>query len=854
MKQYVELKSQYPDTIVLYRMGDFYETFSEDAIVTSRVLGIVLTKRANGKAAEVDLAGFPYHALDNYLPKLVRAGFRVAICEQVEDPKLAKGIVKREVIEVVTPGTLTSDQVLSQKSNQYMASIVFEKDVTGFAIFESSTGEFLVGECKREKLIDYLRKYYPNEVIIGENNIYSSADWYRELRPFVTTIEDWIFSPDVCYRTLLDHFNVSSLKGFGCEDLKVGITAGGGLIYHIHTNLNIKVGHVTNMRPILDEGIMGLDSFTIRNLEVFNSLSTQGTHGTLVDCIDQTETSGGGRLLKKWLHQPLTDINRLNSRLDIVSSFFKQKQLLNNLRDTLGITIDLERVLGKINRGVGTPRDLIGMANTLDHIPDWCKQFQDTNEKPLFELTSKFVDVREVVLRIMDTINEESPAQIKQGNVIKEKVDTELDELRELLFNSKKWISDFQSSESDRLGIPSLKVGFNKVFGYYIEVTRTHLQKVPVSYIRKQTLVNSERYITEELKQYEEKVLTAEERILDIEKRIVQDVLDYIMEHARQIQANAEIINRIDLLSSFAATALSQRYVRPELTDDPILHIVGGRHPVVEMLLSATEKFIPNNLFMDASVNQIHLLTGPNMAGKSTYLRQNGLIVLMAQIGCFIPAKSGTIGIVDRLFTRVGASDNLAGGESTFLVEMNEAANILNNASYRSLILLDEIGRGTATFDGLSIAWAITEYLHQKEDVAARTIFATHYHELTDLEKNLERLKNYHVEVKEHDDRIIFLRTISAGPGDKSYGIHVAKMAGLPGSIISRASEILFHHVKKTNNREGDSLPFGSSNKKSLIQEQEYGIKKALSEMNLDSITPLEALMKLNEIKKEYDL
>ena len=854
MKQYVEIKSQYPDTIVLYRMGDFYETFSEDAIVTSKVLGIVLTKRANGKAAEVDLAGFPYHALDNYLPKLVRAGFRVAICEQVEDPKLAKGIVKREVIEVVTPGTLTSDQVLSQKSNQYMASIVFEKDVTGFAIFESSTGEFLVGECKREKLIGYLRKYYPNEVIIGENNIYSSADWYRELRPFVTTIEDWIFSPDVCYRTLLDHFNISSLKGFGCDDLKVGITAAGGLIYHIHNNLNIKLGHVTKMRPILDEGIMGLDSFTIRNLEVFNSLSTQGTHGTLVDCIDQTETSGGGRLLKKWLHQPLTDINRLNSRLDMVSSFFKQKRLLNNLRDTLGITIDLERVLGKINRGVGTPRDLIGMANTLDHIPDWCKQFQDTNEKPLFELTRKFVDVKKVARRIMDTINEESPAQIKQGNVIKEKVDTELDELRELLLNSKKWISDFQSSESDRLGIPSLKVGFNKVFGYYIKVTRTHLQKVPVSYIRKQTLVNSERYITEELKQYEEKVLTAEERILDIEKRIVQDVLDYIMEHARQIQANAEIINRIDLLSSFAATALSQRYVRPELTDDPILRIVGGRHPVVEMLLPATEKFIPNNLSMDASVDQIHLLTGPNMAGKSTYLRQNGLIVLMAQIGCFIPAKSGTIGIVDRLFTRVGASDNLAGGESTFLVEMNEAANILNNASYRSLILLDEIGRGTATFDGLSIAWAITEYLHQKEDVAARTIFATHYHELTDLEKNLERLKNYHVEVKEHDDRIIFLRTISAGPGDKSYGIHVAKMAGLPGSIISRASEILFHHVQKTNNSKGDSLPFGPSNEKFLIHEQESGIKKALSEMNLDSITPLEALMKLNEIKKEFDL
>ena len=854
MKQYMDVKSKYPDTIVLFRMGDFYETFNKDAKVTSRILGIVLTKRANGKAAEVDLAGFPYHALDNYLPKLVRAGYRVAICEQVEDPKFAKGIVKREVIEVVTPGTLTSDQVLSQKSNQYMASVVFEKDVAGFAIFESSTGEFLIGECPSENLIDYLRKYYPNEVIIGESVVYSLSDWYRELRPFITTVEDWIFSSDQCYRTLLDLFNISSLKGFGCDDLKAGLTAGGGLIYHIQTDLNIRVDHVTKMKPVLDKGIMGLDSFTIRNLEVFKSLSTQGTHGTLVDCIDYTETAGGGRLLKKWLHQPLTNINRLNSRLDIVSSFYGQKGLLNRIRDILGITIDLERVLGRINRGVGTPRDLIGLAHTLSYIPGWCKQFQDSNEKPLIELISEFIDVSVVVDRIMDTINEDSPAQIKQGSVIRAKIDSKLDELRTLLANGKQWISDFQSSESIRLEIPSLKVGFNKVFGYYIEVTKTHQQKVPESYIRKQTLVNSERYITEELKQYEEKVLTAEERILEIENRIIQEVMDDTMALASDIQANAEVINRIDLLASFAATALSQRYVRPELTDEPILQIEAGRHPVVETLLPATEKFIPNHLSMDALVNQIHLLTGPNMAGKSTYLRQNGLIVLMAQIGCFIPAKSGKIGIVDRLFTRVGASDNLAGGESTFLVEMNEAANILNNASNRSLILLDEIGRGTATFDGLSLAWAITEYLHQNEDVAARTIFATHYHELTDLEASLERLENHHVEVKEFGDRIIFLRTIADGPGDKSYGIHVAKMAGLPASIVSRAWEILHHHVQNAKNKDGTSLPIESSERITLFQEQESRLRKDLNELDIDSITPLEALTKLGEIKKEYDL
>jgi len=854
MKQFLEVKSQYEDTLVLFRMGDFYETFLEDAEITAKVLGIVLTKRANGKASNVALAGFPYHALDNYLPKLVKAGYRVAICEQVEDPKLAKGIVKREVIEVVTPGTLTSDQALSDKSNRYIGSVSFEKNFAGFAFLDPSTGEFHMGECPADQLKDYLLKFSPSEMILGESVVYSTTEWYREFRPFITQIEDWVFDYVSSYRTLTQHFNLKSLKGFGCDELKLGVKTGGALMHHIKTNLSSSLDHVSKIFPVLNEGFMGLDGFTMRNLEVFQSLSTQGTHGTLVDCIDQTQTSGGGRLLRRWLHYPLTDLKRINARLDVVNAFSNNTRIMKSIRESLGKTADVERILGKVNQGKASPRDVIGIALTLQKIPEWQKELNTAGNQNLSSLAKSFIDTNLIVEKILSTINEDTPVQVKMGNVVCAGVDSDLDELRTLLHSGKEWIDNFQSSLREELDIPKLKVGFNRVFGYYIEVTKVHQDKVPETFIRKQTLVNSERFITEELKEYEEKVLNAEEKILTIESNIFSELCQFLLSSIADIHTNAKAINRTDLLAGFAATALNQNFIRPKLSDKPELEIIQGRHPVVEQLLLATEKFIPNDLCLDSTKNQIHLITGPNMAGKSTYLRQVGLIVLMAQIGSFIPAKSAKIGVVDRLFTRVGASDNLAGGESTFLVEMNEAANILNNATNKSLILLDEIGRGTATYDGLSLAWAITEYLHDTEGVAARTLFATHFHELTDLESLLERVENHHVEVKEFGDKIVFLRSIAKGTGDKSYGIHVAQMAGLPKSVIHRATEILNHHIQQSAEKGGTYTPPEPSNQMTLFQEQEFKLRKKLNELDVNTMTPLEALRTLDEIKKEHGL
>ena len=854
MKQFLEVKSQYEDTLVLFRMGDFYETFLEDAEITAKVLGIALTKRANGAAAKVPLAGFPYHALDNYLPKLVKAGYRVAICEQVEDPKLAKGIVKREVIEVVTPGTLTSDQALSDKSNRYIGSVSFEKNFAGFAFLDPSTGEFHMGECPADQLKDYLLKFSPSEMILGESVVYSTTEWYREFRPFITQIEDWVFDYDSSYRTLTQHFNLKSLKGFGCDELKLGVKTGGALMHHIKTNLSSSLDHVSKIFPVLNEGFMGLDGFTMRNLEVFQSLSTQGTHGTLVDCIDQTQTSGGGRLLRRWLHYPLTDLKRINARLDVVNAFSNNTRIMKSIRESLGKTADVERILGKVNQGKASPRDVIGIALTLQKIPEWQKELNTAGDQNLSSLAKSFIDTNLIVEKILSTINEDTPVQVKMGNVVCAGVDSDLDELRTLLHSGKEWIDNFQSSLREELDIPKLKVGFNRVFGYYIEVTKVHQDKVPETFIRKQTLVNSERFITEELKEYEEKVLNAEEKILTIESNIFSELCQFLLSSIADIHTNAKAINRTDLLAGFAATALNQNFIRPKLSDKPELEIIQGRHPVVEQLLLATEKFIPNDLCLDSTKNQIHLITGPNMAGKSTYLRQVGLIVLMAQIGSFIPAKSAKIGVVDRLFTRVGASDNLAGGESTFLVEMNEAANILNNATNKSLILLDEIGRGTATYDGLSLAWAITEYLHDTEGVAARTLFATHFHELTDLESLLERVENHHVEVKEFGDKIVFLRSIAKGTGDKSYGIHVAQMAGLPKSVIHRATEILNHHIQQSAEKGGTYTPPEPSNQMTLFQEQEFKLRKKLNELDVNTMTPLEALRTLDEIKKEHGL
>ena len=853
MRQNMEVKTNYRDTIVLLRMGDFYETFNEDAKTAAKILGIVLTKRANGAAADVPLAGFPYHALDNYLHKLVNAGHRVAICEQVEDPKLAKGIVKREVIEVVTPGTITSEQALDQKANQYLASIHFGKSNVGFAVLDQSTGEFFIGQCLPEKLAESLRKISPREVLIAETVVYSTAKWYRELKPFVTKVEDWLYNYDQSYRTLIDHFKVKSLKGFGCEHLNEGIIAAGTIFHHITQSLSSAVDHISTIRPILDEYVMGLDGFTVRNLEVFQSLATQGTHGTLIDILDKTVTAGGGRLLKQWLNRPITYLKQLNRRLDIVESFQKKNRTLEDTQNCLKNISDIERILGRVNNGKITPKEINGLHYSLVQIPELISVLKNSNDTHLKTFIQNFVDTDGIKDRIAETLNPDAPSQVKHGNVVLDGIDPELDELRKLSIGGKEWIANLQKSERERTGIPSLKIGYNKVFGYYLEITRVHSEKVPEEYIRKQTLVNAERYITPELKEYEEKILSAEEKIESIESRIFHELCQYILSQAGILQENAAVLSRLDVLSNFAWVSISNKYTRPIFTKAGTIKIKAGRHPVVEQLLPATERFIPNDLSMNTEKSQIHLITGPNMAGKSTYLRQVGLIVLMAQIGCFVPAESAEIGIVDKLFTRVGASDNLAGGESTFLVEMNEAANILNNATEKSLILLDEIGRGTATYDGLSLAWAITEYLHQKKEVAARTLFATHYHELTDLENTLERLENHHIAVKEFGDKIVFLRQIMPGPGDKSYGIYVAQMAGLPNQVISRAKEILNFHLTNHPTDEQGKNTF-VENQISMFAEQESELKKDLSNLDLMQISPLEAIKKLDELKKKYDL
>ena len=853
MKQYLDIKKEYNDAIVLFRMGDFYETFNEDAKITAKILGIVLTKRANGAASNVPLAGFPYHALDNYLYKLVSAGHRVAICEQVEDPKLSKGIVKREVIEVITPGTITSEQALDQKANRYLASIFYAKSNIGYSILDQSTGEFFIGECREDKIAECLKKFGPQEVILPESFVFSTSDWYLELNPFITKVEDWVFSFDESYRKLIDQFKVKSLKGFGCENFQHGIISAGAILYHITESLNGSIDHISKIQPILNDGIMGLDSFTVRNLEIFKSLSSQGTHGTLINILDQTVTAGGGRLLKQWMNRPLIDKKRLTRRLDIVESFYNNKALCEDIVKNLNQISDIERIIGRINSGKVTPKEINALCISLEQIPIIKSLLDDSKQKKLISFNKFFKNTNKVSKKILGTLHPDASSKISQGNVILQNVNKKLDELRKLSSGGKQWIADLQTSERERTGISSLKVGYNKVFGYYLEITKAHGDKIPEDYIRKQTLVNSERYITPELKDYEEKILSADEKIYDLESEIFKSLCKYIIDFARLLQTNANALNRLDVLITFARVSVSNDYVRPKLVNKTILKIDVGRHPVVEKLLPATERFIANDLDMDTKKNQIHLITGPNMAGKSTYLRQIGLIVYMAHLGCFVSATSAEIGICDKLFTRVGASDNLAGGESTFLVEMNEAANILNNATENSLILLDEIGRGTATYDGLSLAWSITEYIHENKSVSARTLFATHYHELTNLDSNLDRLENYHIAVKEFENKIIFLREILHGPGDKSYGINVAQMAGLPEKVISRASEILNFYIQ-------DELDQNITNKiskndqLSVFSEQDSQIRKEIEELDVLNLSPLEAIRKLDELKKKYGL
>ena len=853
MRQYMEVKNNYNDAIVLFRMGDFYETFNNDAKIVSKTLGIVLTKRSNGAAADVPLAGFPYHSLDNYLHKLVNAGHRVAICEQVEDPKLAKGIVKREVIEVITPGTITAEQALDQKSNQYLCSIHFGKKLTGYAVLDQSTGEFYLGECLPERLTEALRKFTPREVLIAESLVYSNLDWYNNLKPFITKIEDWIFNYDQSYKTLINHFSVKSLKGFGCDELNEGVVAAGTIFYHITESLSGTIDHISRINPIVDKDVMGLDGFTVRNLEIFKSLATQGTHGTLIDILDKTITASGGRMLKQWLNRPLINIKRLNKRFDIVESFVKDSKTFDEVRLSLKEVSDIERILGRINNHKVSPKEINGLRFSIEQIPKIKTIFIQSSQKALNQFSKEFLNINAILSEIKKVLDKDAPSQIKQGKVIVNGFNKELDELRELSKGGKDWISRLQASEREKTGIPSLKVGYNKIFGYFLEITKTHSEKIPEDYLRKQTLVNSERYITPELKKYEEKILSADEKIEKIESRIFYELCHNILKKAKLLQKNALVLSRCDVLSTFTTVAKDNKYSRPIITNNQNLEIRDGRHPVVEQLLPQTERFIPNDLFIKISKNQIHLITGPNMAGKSTYLRQIGLIVLMAQVGSFVSASKLEFGLVDKLFTRVGASDNLAGGESTFLVEMNEAANILNNATQKSLVLLDEIGRGTATYDGLSLAWSITEYLHNTKAIAARTLFATHYHELTDLEDTLDRVENHHVAVKEFGDKIIFLRKIMPGPGDKSYGIHVAKMAGLPNTVIKRASDILNYYL--TKNPSEKKINLESVNEQiSLSLEQELSIKKEITLLDLYNTSPIEIIKKLEEIKKNHGL
>ena len=852
MIQYDEIKSNYSDSILLFRMGDFYETFSADAVLVSELLGIVLTKRSNGKAADVDLAGFPYHSLDNYLPKLVKGGHKVAICEQIEDPSQVKGIVKRKVIEVVTPGTITSEQILDQKKNNFIACIIKQKSEVGISIIDTSTGEFYTGECHLIELSELLSKYNPSEVVIPKSDVFNTEDWYLRLHPHVTSIDNWTFNYDNSYRELIDHFNVKSLKGFGVENFLLGIISAGGLFTHLKNNLSLSVSHLKKISPIQNIGIMGLDGFTVRNLEIFNSLSSQNGKGTLISSVDYTLTAGGGRLLVQWIKRPLAVKSKIEDRLEIVETFFCENFLLKELRINLKKTLDVERIIAKICRRSGTPRELVGLSNTLDIYDKSLEIFQ--NFKHLSAYTIKYKKLIDLKTEINKTLKEDPPASIKKGNVIKSGIDYQLDDYRDILNNGKSWIAKFQQDERHRLGISSLKVSFNRVFGYYIEITKTHQDKVPDAYIRKQTLVNSERYITENLKIYEEKVLNAEGNIYELENKIFQKLVDFVSTEVLKIQNNAAIFNDIDVLSSFAYLAILKNYTRPNINEKSVLKIINGRHPVIEDLLPATQKFIANDLSMDIKTSQIHLITGPNMAGKSTFLRQTGIIVLLAQIGSYVPAESAEVGIVDKLFTRVGASDNLAGGESTFLVEMNEAANILNNATERSLILFDEVGRGTATFDGLSIAWAIVEYLHEDDSINARTLFATHYHELSVLEDKLKRLQNFHVEVKEYDDKIIFLRKIIRGSGDKSYGIQVAKMAGLPPSVVSRAKEILIHKFDKNDQLTDNLVRDNEGFSKHLdLDRDALKMKNEIEALDLNQITPIEALSILNDIKKKYN-
>jgi DNA mismatch repair protein MutS len=860
MKQYYKIKQKYPDTILLFRMGDFYETFEDDAVITSKVLGITLTKRAHGAAGDVPLAGFPHHALDAYLPKLIRAGYRVAICEQLEDPKLAKGIVKRDVIEVVTPGVAFSEKLLDHKSNNYLCGIYIKDDVAGISFADVTTGEFYTTEVPVKKIKETLESISPAEVLISKRELPKLQSTFDQI-PFkftITKVDDWVFAFEYCFEILTMHFKTTSLKGFGIDNNQTeAIIAAGAVLHYLQETQKANLSHLKKISVYNPTDYMILDPATKRNLEILASMSDGSRSGSLISILDKTKTSMGGRLLKKWVSLPLLKLEQIHNRLEAVDEFYQNENLRNQIGEELKQIGDLERIISKICTGRANPRDVINLKLSLKRIPVIKDILRNVKSVALQRIRDNLIGLTYIVDKIESMLVDDPPLNIADGGVIKPGFNAELDELRNLSTSGKDYLAQLQARERERTQIPSLKVAYNKVFGYYIEISNAHKNKVPQDYIRKQTLVNAERYITPELKQYEEKILNAEERIYQLESEFFNELRITISDEAEKIQKNAQLIAALDCFLSFAEVAIENNYVKPEVNDDDVIIIKNGRHPVVEKILPYGEKFTPNDTYLDNSTQQIMIITGPNMSGKSVYLRQVGLIVLLAQIGSFVPAESARIGIVDKIFTRVGASDNLAAGESTFLVEMHETANIVNNATPRSLILLDEVGRGTSTFDGLSIAWALTEYLHENLNVASKTLFATHYHELNELANIYPRIVNYKVDVKEVGDKVIFLHKVVPGYADHSYGIQVAEMAGLPISITRRAKQILknleskelspLDHRKKKPKEEGEEEEIQLS----LFEIRDDAIRKELEELEIEKLTPLEALIKLNELKNK---
>jgi DNA mismatch repair protein MutS len=852
MKQYNQIKAKHPQALLLFRVGDFYETFGEDAIKTSKILGIVLTKRRNG-SSNIELAGFPYHSLDNYLPKLVRAGQRVAICDQLEDPKMTKTIVKRGVTELVTPGIAFNDQVLDAAKNNFLCAIYFSKDKHGVSFLDISTGEFLVTQGSIEYIEKIVQGFDPSEIIYQKKN----QNIYKELfgeKYYHFRLEDWIFNHDYANESLNQHFETKNLKGFGIENLEEGIVAAGAILHYLSETQHDKLGHITNISRIEEDRYVWLDRFTIRNLELTYSMNENAT--TLIDIIDETKTPMGGRMLKRWMVLPLKEMTLVNERLDAVEHFVKNEELAFELNQRLKDIGDLERLISKVAIGKVNPKEIKQLEATLNQIQPIKEAIKNTKSKFLQKNADQLNPCEKLINDIQKYLVEEPATQIGKGQIIASGIDNELDELRIIAFNGKDYLESLQIRESERTGIPSLKVSFNNVFGYYLEVTNTHKDKVPEDWIRKQTLVNAERYITEELKEYEHKILGAEDKIHSIESRIYQEFVLSMADYIKAIQHNAFLIAQIDCLLSFSEIAIKNNYVKPEINDSFVIDIKNGRHPVIEKQLKIGEEYVSNDVYLDNTSQQIIMITGPNMSGKSALLRQTALICLMAQMGSFVPAEKAKLGIVDKIFTRVGASDNISSGESTFMVEMNETASILNNLSDRSLILLDEIGRGTSTYDGISIAWAIAEYIHEHTKFKGKTLFATHYHELNEMTNQFQRIKNYNVSVKDTGNKILFLRKLIPGGSNHSFGIHVAKLAGMPVEVINRATKLLTkleqNHVASDSKeiskivKEKDmQLSFFQLNDPVLEQ-----IREELVSIDINTLTPVEALMKLNDIKK----